>query len=169
MNEISLAKASLRKQILTNRKDLTYSADALTRNLLELVNQHSPKRVATYVSYPSEPRTTDFIQTLVNSSIPVVVPETLENGRLSWHEFIGREKTDLGSGDLLVIPALAVDRMGNRLGRGKGYFDRELAELAGVTIYAVVFENEFIEQVPVEPHDKRVDGVVTQEGIHKIK
>ena len=67
-----------------------------------------------------------------------------------------------------MVPALAVDRKGNRLGRGKGYFDRELAELEGVLAYAVVFEHELIELVPTEEHDRRVDGVVTQEQILKI-
>jgi 5-formyltetrahydrofolate cyclo-ligase len=68
----------------------------------------------------------------------------------------------------LFIPALAVDELGNRLGRGKGYFDRELSGLQGVVIYAVVFEGEVLASIPVESHDQRVDGVVTQARIRKI-
>jgi 5-formyltetrahydrofolate cyclo-ligase len=68
----------------------------------------------------------------------------------------------------LFVPALAVDRLGNRLGRGKGYFDRALLDLEGVVVYAVVFENEVLEHVPTEAHDKRVDGVVTEVRILKI-
>jgi 5-formyltetrahydrofolate cyclo-ligase len=68
----------------------------------------------------------------------------------------------------LFIPALVVDETGNRLGRGKGYFDRELSGLQGLVVYAVVFENEVLASVPVESHDQRVDGVVTQEQIRKI-
>ena len=77
-------------------------------------------------------------------------------------------ETTLTSGDLLFIPALAVDETGNRLGRGKGYFDRELSGLEEVVIYAVVFESEVLESVPVESHDQRVHGVVTQVQIRKI-
>jgi len=98
----------------------------------------------------------------------VLVPETLATGELAWHDFVDGNKLSLDSGDLLFVPALAVDLSGNRLGRGKGYFDKELALLDGVIVYAVVFEHELLDLVPTEAHDKRVHGVVTQEQILKI-
>ncbi len=168
MNDISLAKATIRKDILNLRSQMNHSSEALTSNLLEVVQLHKPKRVATYVSYPSEPNTQDFIQRLVDQGIQVLVPETSGNYELAWHDFIDNTEEHLASGDLLFVPALAVDRMGNRLGRGKGYFDRELDDLAGVVVYAVVFDSEVLESVPTEVHDRRVDGVVTQEQILKI-
>jgi 5-formyltetrahydrofolate cyclo-ligase len=168
MDEISLAKVALREQILNLRKKSNYSAERLTRNLLTVVQQHKPERVATYVSLPSEPSTQNFIRALLDQGIWVLVPETLDEGKLSWHEFLGHADLSLLPGDLLFVPALAVDRYGNRLGRGKGYFDRELAGLAGVYTYAVVFESEIIDQVPTEDHDQRVDGVVTEDQILKI-
>jgi len=168
MNDISLAKASIRKEILNLRRQTNSSNEALTNNLLQVVQMHNPKRVATYVSYPTEPSTTDFIQRLIDLDIQVLIPETLTNGDLAWHNFLDGQVEQLGLGDLLFAPALAVDRLGNRLGRGKGYFDKELADLNGVLVYAVVFENEVLDHVPIEAHDKRVDGVVTQEQILKI-
>jgi 5-formyltetrahydrofolate cyclo-ligase len=168
MNDISLAKATIRKHILTLRKESNLSNEALTSNLLKVVGAHDPKRVATYLSFPSEPNTADFIKNLVKQGIQVLVPETLATGELAWHDFLDGSKSELIAGDLLFVPALAVDRSGNRLGRGKGYFDKELASLDGVVIYAVVFEHEVLEQVPTEAHDKRVHGVVTQEQILKI-
>ena len=168
MNEISLAKATIRKQILNLRKSGNQSNQALLENLLAVVKMHNPKRVATYISYPSEPDTQAFIQTLLSEGITVLVPETLDDGKLMWREFLGTEEVSLSAGDLLFVPALAVDELGNRLGRGKGYFDREISSLTNVLAYAVVFENEVLNAVPVEAHDQRVDGVVTQERIHKI-
>jgi 5-formyltetrahydrofolate cyclo-ligase len=168
MNDISLAKATIRKHILNLRKESNRSNAALTNNLLSVVQMHKPNRVGTYVSYPSEPATADFIQKLVEQGIQVLVPETLATGELAWHDFVDGNKLSLGSGDLLFVPALAVDRSGNRLGRGKGYFDKELALLDGVIVYAVVFEHEVLDLVPTEAHDKRVHGVVTQEQILKI-
>ncbi len=168
MNDISLAKATIRKQILNLRKIGNSSNQALTNNLLAVVQMHEPKVVATYVSYPSEPDTTSFIKALLDQGIQVLVPETLEDGLLSWHDFVDGKEQKIKPGDLLFVPALAVDRKGNRLGRGKGYFDRELATLQGVSVYAVVFDQEILEQVPTEDHDRRVDGVVTQEQILKI-
>lgn len=168
MNEISLAKATIRKQILDSRRESNPSNQELTSNLLAVVDEYHPQRVGTYLSYPSEPATTDFIEALINRGTPVLVPEAVGENELVWHEVASGLEAALTSGDLLFIPALAVDESGNRLGRGKGYFDRELSGLEGVVIYAVVFEAEVLERVPVESHDQRVDGVVTQELIRKI-
>ena len=167
-NEISLAKASIRKQILESRRGSNPSNQELTANLLAVVDEYQPKRVGTYLSYASEPSTTDFIETLTNRGTTVLVPETVGENELIWHEVSTGSETTLTSGDLLLIPALAVDESGNRLGRGKGYFDRELSWLEGVVIYAVVFEDEVLASIPVESHDQRVDGVVTQARIRKI-
>jgi len=168
MNEISLAKATIRKQILNLRKSGNPENQLFTANLLAVAAEIKPSRVATYTSYPSEPDTAEFIQNLTDQGITVLVPETLPDGLLSWHEFGTSNKSALAPGDLLVVPALAVDVHGNRLGRGKGYFDRELEELAGVIVYAVVFDSEVLASVPFEPHDKRVQGVVTEHRILKI-
>jgi 5-formyltetrahydrofolate cyclo-ligase len=168
MNEISLAKATIRKQILGHRQRENLSNGDLTANLLAVVEQYKPQRVGTYLSYPTEPSTTEFIESLISRDITVLVPETIGENELVWHEVVNGHETTLSSGDLLLIPALAVDETGSRLGRGKGYFDRELSGLEGVIIYAVVFENEVLASVPVESHDQRVDGVVTQVQIRKI-
>jgi len=67
---------------------------------------------------------------------------------------------------VLIIPALAVDSLGNRLGHGAGHYDRTLREIDGtMPVLALVHEGEVvdaaIEPVPVEPHDIPVDAVVT--------
>ena len=158
-----MLKQLLLSVLLTNPSD-----QELTANLLAVVDEYQPKRVGTYLSYPSEPSTTDFIETLTNRGTTVLAPETVGENELVWHEVSTGSKTTLSSGDLLFIPALAVDELGNRLGRGKGYFDRELSGLEGVVIYAVVFEDEVLASIPVESHDQRVEGVVTQVRIRKI-
>jgi 5-formyltetrahydrofolate cyclo-ligase len=168
MNEISLAKATIRKQILDLRKGSKANNQALTANLLAVVDQLKPARVGTYLSYPSEPSTKEFIDSLKGLGVTVLIPETTGENGLRWHELVEGRPSQLAPGDLLFIPALAVDELGNRLGRGKGYFDRELLGLEGVVVYAVVFESEVLASIPLEKHDQRVDGVVTQEQIRKI-
>lgn len=65
--------------------------------------------------------------------------------------------------DLVVLPGLAFDVRGNRLGQGRGYFDRLLAELKpGVIKVGLAFEVQMVEAVPVEKHDLSVDLVVTE-------
>ena len=62
--------------------------------------------------------------------------------------------------DLMIVPALAADMTGNRLGKGRGFYDRVLSNYSGKRI-AVIFDSELIESVPTEPHDQRVEIVVT--------
>ena len=71
----------------------------------------------------------------------------------------------LAAADVVVVPALAVDRRGARLGRGRGYYDRALAHARpGAVLVAVVFDDELVDALPAEPHDRRVSAVVTPSG-----
>ena len=63
--------------------------------------------------------------------------------------------------DLLVLPAIAVDERGGRLGRGKGHYDATLAICPALSV-ALVFEVQLVPQVPVGEHDRRVAGVCTE-------
>jgi len=185
VNDIALAKAQLRSKILASRVRRESSNQALTANLLELVSQLDAQSVATYLSFGTEPATTDFIDSLLDDGIEVLVPKALPDETLAWFKWdgvseitssLGMKEPDenkllavsVEQAELLLIPALAVDRSGNRLGRGKGYFDRELSVLSGSKVYAVCFEDEFLETLPSEAHDQRVSGVVTEVAIHDL-
>ena len=70
--------------------------------------------------------------------------------------------------DLLVIPGLAFDRQGGRIGYGKGYFDRLLpAARADALLAAVAFECQLFDAVPMQPYDVRVDAVITETDIYR--
>jgi 5-formyltetrahydrofolate cyclo-ligase len=171
MNEFKLAKAQLRAEILLARKTniaLDQEKQQLAQNIISIVNRLNPTRVAIYSSYPSEPDTQLAIVQLLASNTTVLEPVTLPDGLLSWHEVGSDEQTVLEPTDLLFVPALAADLQGNRLGRGKGYFDRELAKNSINQVYAVVFESEVLSHVPVETHDRKVSGVVTEVAIRDL-
>jgi 5-formyltetrahydrofolate cyclo-ligase len=71
----------------------------------------------------------------------------------------------LGTADVVVIPALAVSRDGVRLGRGGGYYDRALRHVRpDAVLVALVFDDELLDEVPAEQHDRRVTAVVTPSG-----
>lgn len=167
MNEIAEQKAQLREQILSARKlRITNDADLFTKNLLKVVAELKPKRVAIYQAYKSEPQTANFIKSVDS---PVLVPITIDSENLIWQFFETEQPAELDDGDLVFVPALAVDKSGNRLGRGKAYFDRTLKKCpAGVLVYAVIFEEEFLDLIPTEVHDRKVSGVVSEAAIHKI-
>lgn len=62
---------------------------------------------------------------------------------------------------VIIVPCMAYDKMGYRLGRGKGYYDRYLSELAGNYKIGICFPWQIVENLPVESHDMRVDEVLT--------
>ena len=66
-----------------------------------------------------------------------------------------------GGFDLMVVPGVAFDRQGNRLGRGKGYYDRFLSQHLTVKRIGICFDFQLVEEVPAEPFDIRMDEVIS--------
>ena len=104
-----------------------------------------------------------------------MLPISKQDGTLTWVLFDGQtepgifgfpepvgETSSIADVDLIFVPALAVDKSGERLGKGKGYYDRALAAPETVApVVAIVFDEEFVESIPTEDHDHPVDAVVT--------
>lgn len=92
----------------------------------------------------------------------------LESPRPQWPSQ-PQHPTDALGADLVLVPALAVDISGVRLGKGGGWYDRTLGEFSA-PIYAVVWADEVYppHTLPCAPHDYPLDGCVTEEGIHSF-
>jgi 5-formyltetrahydrofolate cyclo-ligase len=102
-------------------------------------------------------------------------PKVSEDGMLEFFSGSTFQKGALGTRepegglaapppDLAIIPGMAFDLTGARLGRGKGFYDRWLAANPTVRTLGVCFQCQVLERVPVEPHDARVDAILTEEG-----
>lgn len=85
----------------------------------------------------------------------------LELGAFHIEEPVGDELTDPAEIELIVVPAVAYDRCGNRLGRGKGFYDRLLSTTKATKI-GVGYDFQLVDEIAVEPHDVPVDMVITQ-------
>jgi len=79
-----------------------------------------------------------------------------------------RPRSVLDRLDLILVPGVAFDHHGRRLGRGKGYYDQLLATIRGVTC-GVAFDEQIVEEIPVEPHDVHLDCIVTPSRWVKVK
>ncbi|MDT7570844.1 MAG: 5-formyltetrahydrofolate cyclo-ligase [Actinomycetota bacterium] len=155
------SKAAVRDSVLARRQglsgpDRTAAGAAFARALAEAVA--SARRVAGYTAFATEPPTTWLAELRQDLLLPVL----LGDGDLDWCVNGGSPlgPDAIATCDLVVVPALAVDRSGNRLGRGGGSYDRALARATGRTI-ALLYDGELLDELPVEPHDRRVDAVVT--------
>ncbi|WP_028647292.1 5-formyltetrahydrofolate cyclo-ligase [Nocardiopsis sp. CNT312] len=181
-------KRRARRRVLAARR--ARSADerelagaAVLGTLLEAPWLTGATTVACYYSVGGEPDTRALATALEQRGVRVLLPVFLPGGDLDWAVFDGpaslapaghgllepvgpRQGTDAPArADAVVCPALAVDRRGMRLGRGAGCYDRVLARTGPRTpSVAVVYDEEFVESVPGEPHDRPVDAVVTPVG-----
>ena len=137
--------------------------------------------VAAFVPLEDEPGDVDALRDAHRVLFPVLRADndldwavfggSLAPGRFGLREPVGpRLGVDaVLTADLLVVPALAVDAYGRRLGRGGGSYDRVLARVAGVVpAFAVIDDTEVVPVVPVEPHDRPVQGYVTPGGLHRV-
>ncbi|MBR5117923.1 MAG: 5-formyltetrahydrofolate cyclo-ligase [Muribaculaceae bacterium] len=87
-------------------------------------------------------------------------PGMLQKGSYDIMEPEGNDTVEPEVLDMIIVPGVAFDRLGNRLGRGKGFYDRFLAHTNAVTI-AVCFDCQLVEHIPTEPHDLPAQFIVT--------
>lgn len=103
----------------------------------------------------------------VNLDILPYEETRLELGSFHIEEPTGEDVVDVSDIELMVIPAVAFDRKGNRLGRGKGFYDR-LLSTSKATKIGVGYEFQLFDDIPSEPHDVAMDMVITQKTLIKL-
>lgn len=135
----------------------------------------SAGKVALYHALPDEPRTLPLIERWYREKtiyLPVVEGDDLrflpytgsqavQRGAYQiWEPIDQGEEADLAAIDLILVPGVAFDRQGNRMGRGKGYYDRALRLVKAPKI-GVCFHFQLLDQIPTEPFDIPMDRVIT--------
>lgn len=168
--------------------DRALASVAVTAHLGQVIRDCGATNVAIFLSTPTEPETRDAIRELSQAGIRFVAPVSLEGGVMEWTPVDGAtpERAGLGSipepdvgasataarvsVDLVVCPAAAVDETGTRLGWGGGYYDRFFAELpAGTPVFALVFDDDVVSNLPRENHDVPIGGVITPSGWRRFE
>jgi len=192
-------KRAMRRAFLGARNELTTddlrsAATALAERALELPELARARTVAAYVSVGAEPGTPALLDALRARGVRVLLPALLPDNDLDWGAYSGegslarvqhggktallepageRLGPDAVTGaDVVLLPGVAVDARGTRLGRGGGSYDRVLARLAahGAHPFLVVllYDAEVVERLPDEPHDRPVQAVVTPSAVHRF-
>ena len=168
------------KSLLSEREKAEAAADAFA-----ILERHAAflmaKNILLYHSLPDEISTLDFIDKwhhTKNFFLPRVNGLNLEilpynRSRLSLGAFHieepqGSDTTDISEIEMVVVPAVAYDRRGNRVGRGKGYYDRLLANTKAVKV-GVAYDFQLVDEIDAEPHDVKVDFVITNRGVITVK
>lgn len=170
----SAEKQNLRESIQELRP---HSSVGLTENLIRLTYELNANVIASYWPQKNEPDTSDFnnwVELMGKRLItPRVLGDALEfaegpsaKGSFGILEPTGKRALILEA-DLILVPALAIDRRGNRLGKGKGFYDRALVGVKAPK-YGVIFDSEFLDQIPTQDHDLPLDGSISPSAIRHL-
>ncbi|WP_053729596.1 5-formyltetrahydrofolate cyclo-ligase [Streptomyces sp. WM6378] len=195
MSDDTSEKALLRRSLLAARKQLSddellASSLALADRALALPELAAATTVAAYVSVGREPGTRALVHALHARGVRVLLPVLLADNDLDWAAYAGPERlVAAGRGllepdgerlgpdavtaaDTVLLPGLAVDARGMRLGRGGGSYDRVLARIGASgrapALVVLLYANEVVARVPEEPHDHPVQAVVTPDGVTRF-
>jgi 5-formyltetrahydrofolate cyclo-ligase len=186
-------KAGLRRRLAQARAALP-SADRhesgrlIRDHILQLPQIAAAGIIAAYYSVGTEPDTRSLIFALWKRGSYVVLPVLLADGDLDWASYEGPDSLAPGPrgllhptepargvgtvarADVVLVPALAADVSGNRLGRGGGSYDRALARVGPqVPVIALLYDDELLPAVPVMPHDQQVRAVARpRHGITRL-
>ena len=195
MEEIQIAKSQIREEIAQkfaelSAKEIAEKTKAIEDRLFDFANFLESKITLLYVNNEYEVRTDNILKRAYSYNKIVVLPAyNTENFDMELKKVDNLEK-DLTPGprdilqpdesrckvvpidkiDIAILPAIALDEKGGRIGSGKGYYDRLIPRLAITTRkVALAFEAQIIPQIPIESHDKHVDIVITENRvIYKI-
>lgn len=182
MTTVPADKAELRSAVRARRAARPEAERILVgERLAAHVDAIEGETVAAFVGAGSEPATLPLLDALRARGTRVLLPLLRDDMDLDWAEYAGRDelvpaargllepttrslgRDALREADAVLVPALAVDASGARLGQGGGSYDRALPRALGVVI-AIVHDDEVVERIPCEPHDLGIDAILTPEA-----
>ena len=195
MEEIQVKKSELREEITQKitalpEKEIAEKTKAIENRLFDFANFLEAKIALMYIHNKCEVPTANILRRSYDYNKIVVLPSyDTENFAMTPMKVDHLDK-DLQIGprgilepdgarckvvpieriDIAIIPAVALDEKGGRIGSGEGYYDRLIPRLAITTRkVALALEHQIIPQVPIESHDKHVDIIITEDRvIYKI-
>ncbi len=184
-------KDRLRKSIEKKRNTLSTSevlekSSRIKKRIFEMDLFRDAQTILFYVSYGNEVYTHDMIKESISLGKTVVVPKSVtKNNALilsrltDWNNLeVGAynilepkqesiEQVDVESIDLIIVPGVVFDESGNRIGHGKGYYDRLLNDSQNIPNIGLAFELQMIDNIESEKHDEKIDVIITEDRIMK--
>lgn len=171
-------KKTLRQQIRSLKKqhsqeELRTQSERILQRLAEHPRFLQAEKVMLYASLPDEVQTLEFIEiwrhqkTLIlptvvgDDIIPVELAENVAFAEGDFHIPEPQNNPYTGEFDLIVVPGMAFDANGHRLGRGRGYYDRFLAQHPHVYTIGLCFDFQLLPDIPFEPHDRIINEIIT--------
>ena len=177
-------KHALRRKYLARRKAIPAAwqrakSKKIFRQLLRTPSLYKAEHIAFYYGIAGEVATRPLLRTLLKNK-KVYLPKTEPGKKLMMFRQVRSLAKDLIKGpygimepklscpkrpvarmDLIIVPGVAFDRQGGRLGRGVGYYDRLLKQAKKVVKIGLCFREQMVKKVPMKAHDVKMDKVIT--------
>ncbi len=186
---IKLNKKSIRKNIIAkrdlNKEENSLKDSKIFNELISLNSYKRAKKIFIYIGFGSEINTKDLIEIMLKEGKEVFVPKVIEKEMIALKitslsnlieskfkilEPVG-EKSDIDGEefDLIIMPGVAFDRIGNRIGYGGGYYDKYLKDISSdIKKVALAYELQLVEEIETEEHDLKVDSIITENEVIDI-
>jgi len=169
--------------------ELDQLSSEITAKLVELPTVREARTISTYLDVGSEVRTRGVVEWALRNGKRIIVPVVERaSKRLIFSEFKAPEELEKGAhgipepkrefrrpvaleqADVILVPGVAWDRRGFRIGYGAGYYDRSINALrTHVATVGLAYEFQFVSNVPRSRYDRRVDRIVTESKIIETK
>ena len=174
----------IRKRNTLSTADVREKSTLIQNQLFSLSEFSSSHSILFYVSYDNEVFTHQMIKDSLSLGKHVIVPYVdMEKKQLNlsklyhWQDLsLGTygilepkqeyiHQVSVGDVDLIIVPGIVFDCMGQRIGHGLGYYDRLLQKGIRTLKIGLAFELQLVENIPAEKHDMRVDAIITEKRL----
>lgn len=182
-----LEKRKTRDRIKKLRSDLTKEQVAKESKLIynQIIDNKIFERaevVMSYMSFQNEIDTEKINDYVISCGKKLLLPKMVDREIIKPIEYTGKFKIDNSFGikepvgetyngdiDLIIVPGVVFDREGNRIGYGRGYYDRFLKLYPRTRKISLAYEFQILDRLEVEEHDEKIDEIVTKNNIIRIK
>ena len=187
MNDINIKKDNIRKEYLNIRKNTRnklIKSNIITNKLINTLDYLNANTIAIYKNLDSEVNTSDLIDYSLNIGKEVLLPKVIDDD-LYFYKYNKEDiliksnfgileptakinnLVDINNIDLIIIPGICFDKYKNRLGFGKGYYDRYLMN-SNIKKIAICFEEQILKNdiIPTNKYDIKMDIIITNKNIY---
>lgn len=177
-----LKESILEKRNSLSKEEILKKSNEIKNSLFSLSQYKKSKTVMFFVSFNSEVNTHEMIKASLRNKT-VVVPKVIHNeiepsvmmdfdslipsGKFGILEPIEAMKIAYKNIDIILVPGIAFDKEGHRIGYGFGYYDKFLKKVPKAIKIGLCFDFQLVEKIPREMHDVPVDMIVTEKRIVK--
>ncbi len=182
MSDLHSLKQQLRKDIRQRKQQYSLEqrevwSKEIEQKLLDHPRLQTARVVMLYYALPDEVDTRHLVNTLLKEGKTVVLPKCIDKEHIEPRQYtgpddlaegiynllepVGKPYDALGDIEQIIVPGMSFDSKGHRLGRGRGYYDRFLAQVPQAYKIGVCFDFQRVEQVPVDENDQVMDEVLS--------